>query len=47
MFAMLCSNPQATNAVMGKIILEKELKTIPENPMMDDKGILMQMVYAE
>jgi predicted RNase H-like nuclease len=34
-------------AVMGKIILEKELKTIPENPMMDDKGILMQMVYAE
>jgi predicted RNase H-like nuclease len=34
-------------AVMGKIILKKELKTNPENPMMDDKGILMQMVYAE
>lgn len=34
-------------AVIGKIILEKGLKTIPEKPMMDDKEILMQMVYAE
>ena len=34
-------------AVMGRVILEKGLKTIPEKPMMDDKGILMQMVYAE
>lgn len=34
-------------AVMGEKILEKGLKTIPEKPMMDDKGILMQMVYAE
>ncbi|MEN3005931.1 DUF429 domain-containing protein [Dehalobacterium formicoaceticum] len=34
-------------AVIGKIIFEKGLKTIPEKPMMDDKGILMQMVYAE
>jgi predicted RNase H-like nuclease len=34
-------------AVMGRLILEKGLKTIPKKPMMDDKGILMQMVYAE
>ncbi|WP_165904944.1 DUF429 domain-containing protein [Dehalobacter sp. 14DCB1] len=34
-------------AVTGKIILENGLKTIPEKPMMDDKEILMQMVYAE
>jgi len=34
-------------AVTGKIILEKGIKTIPEKPMMDDKGILMQMVYAK
>ena len=33
-------------AVMGRIILEKGLKTIPEKPMMDNRGILMQMVYA-
>ncbi len=34
-------------AVMGKVILEKGIKTTPEKPMMDSKGILMQMVYAE
>jgi len=34
-------------AVIGKMIVEKGLKTIPENPMMDAKGIMMQMVYAE
>ncbi|WP_242965008.1 DUF429 domain-containing protein [Petroclostridium xylanilyticum] len=34
-------------AVMGKVILEKGLKTIPEKPMMGAKGIIMQIVYAE
>lgn len=34
-------------AVTGKLILELGLKTIPENPMMDARGILMQMVYGE
>jgi len=34
-------------AVIGKITLERGLKSIPENPMMDAKGIMMQMVYAE
>lgn len=34
-------------AVMGKVILAKGIKTIPEKPMMDSRGILMQMVYAE
>lgn len=34
-------------AVMGKMILDKGIKTIPEKPMMDSRGILMQMVYAE
>lgn len=34
-------------AIMGKVIIEKGMKTIPEKPMMDSKGILMQMVYAE
>lgn len=34
-------------AVMGKIILKKGIKTVPEKPMMDSRGILMQMVYAE
>lgn len=34
-------------AVMGKMILEKGVKTIPENPMVDSKGIIMKMVYAE
>lgn len=34
-------------AVIGKLILEKGLKTIPEKPMMDNRGILMQMVYAK
>ena len=33
--------------VMGKIILEKGFKSIPESPMMDLKGLMMQMVYAE
>jgi predicted RNase H-like nuclease/5'-deoxynucleotidase YfbR-like HD superfamily hydrolase len=34
-------------AVMGKIILEKGIKTVPESPMMDIRGILMQIVYAD
>ena len=34
-------------AVMGGVILEKGLKTIPEKPMMDAKGLMMQMVYSE
>jgi len=34
-------------AVIGKIVFEKGLKTIPEEPMMDARGILMQMVYGE
>lgn len=34
-------------AVTGKLILEKGLKTIPENPMMDSMRLLMQMVYAD
>ncbi|MGH4117428.1 DUF429 domain-containing protein [Clostridium sp.] len=34
-------------AVIGKMIIENGLKTIPENPMMDSKDIMMQMVYAE
>lgn len=34
-------------AVTGMIgIKEESLKRIPQNPMMDAKGILMQMVYA-
>ena len=34
-------------AVMGKLIIERGVKTIPEYPMTDNTGILMQMVYAE
>ena len=34
-------------AMMGKMILEKGIKTIPENPMVDSRGIIMQMVYTE
>ncbi|WP_206812923.1 DUF429 domain-containing protein [Paradesulfitobacterium ferrireducens] len=34
-------------AVTGMIAHDNLLKTIPENPMMDKQGILMQMVYAE
>lgn len=34
-------------AVTGMIDLENGFKTIPENPMMDKQGILMQMVYAD
>lgn len=34
-------------AVTGKLIIELGLKTIPENPMMDARGILMQMAYGE
>jgi predicted RNase H-like nuclease len=34
-------------AVMGKEIARKGIKTVPENPIEDSRGILMQMVYAE
>ncbi len=34
-------------AVTGMLGLENGFKTIPENPMMDKQGLLMQMVYAE
>ena len=34
-------------AVTGMLGLETGLKSIPENPMMDKQGILMQMVYVE
>lgn len=34
-------------AVTGMIDLETGFSTIPENPVMDKQGILMQMVYAE
>ena len=34
-------------AVTGMLGLENEFKTIPEYPMMDTRGILMQMIYAE
>lgn len=34
-------------AVTGMIDLENGFRTIPDNPMMDKQGILMQMVYAE
>lgn len=34
-------------AVMGRISLQKELTSLPENPMMDKEGILMQLVYAK
>ena len=34
-------------AVTGMIGLESGFKTIPEDPMKDEQGILMQMVYAE
>ncbi len=34
----------AVTGMMG--IKQESLKSIPENPMMDAKGILMQMVYA-
>lgn len=33
-------------AVVGMIGLENGLKSIPEEPMMDAKGLLMQMVYV-
>lgn len=33
-------------AVTGMIGLENGLKSIPEEPMIDAKGLLMQMVYA-
>ncbi|MGH4050329.1 MAG: DUF429 domain-containing protein [Clostridium sp.] len=33
-------------AVIGKMGIENGTKRIPENPMMDSKGIMMQMVYA-
>jgi predicted RNase H-like nuclease len=32
---------------MGRLILERGIKTIPEKPKLDDRGILMQMVYTE
>jgi predicted RNase H-like nuclease len=34
-------------AVTGKLILENGLKTIPERPMMDNIGLVMQMVYGD
>lgn len=34
-------------AVTGMLGLENGLKTIPENPRIDEQGILMQIVYAE
>lgn len=34
-------------AVIGKLGLENGFKTIPENPMKDNKNIIMQMVYAD
>lgn len=34
-------------AVMGRLILERGIKTIPEKPKLDNRGILMQMVYTE
>lgn len=34
-------------AVTGKMIFEKGLKSIPDNPMKDAMGMLMQMVYGE
>jgi len=34
-------------AITGKEILKRGLKTIPNNPMGDNRGIYMQMVYAE
>ncbi len=34
-------------AVTGMRSMEKGIKTIPENPMVDKNGILMQMVYAD
>ena len=33
-------------AVMGRLIIENGLKTIPEQPMKDSKGIVMQIVYG-
>jgi len=34
-------------AVTGKLILENGLKTIPEKPRIDSRGLLIQMVYAD
>ncbi|TWH59351.1 putative RNase H-like nuclease [Desulfitobacterium sp. LBE] len=34
-------------AVIGKEMIEKGIKTIPENPAQDSRGIIMQMVYVE
>lgn len=34
-------------AVTGELILKLGKKTIPETPMMDAKGLLMQIVYSE
>lgn len=34
-------------AVTGMVGIENGLISIPENPMMDQMGIMMQMVYAE
>lgn len=34
-------------AVMGMQIAEKGMRTVPENPMRDNRGIFMQMVYAK
>lgn len=34
-------------AVTGMIGFENGFKSIPENPMQDKQGILMQVVYAE
>lgn len=33
--------------VMGQQILQNGLKTIPQNPILDNKVILMRMVYSE
>lgn len=34
-------------AVMGREMARKGIRTVPEEPMKDSRGILMQMVYAE
>ena len=34
-------------AVMGREIVRKGARTVPEKPSQDSRGILMQMVYAE
>ncbi len=34
-------------AIIGKEILQKGIKTIPENPAEDSRGIIMKMVYTE